>query len=365
MQPSTYFSASYREARRHFLEAARGIGAAPRAEIIPAAGPAGEELATDVLRIGPARAERVLVTICGTHGVEGYCGSGVQVGWLESGLWREVPHEGPGAIAQVLIHAINPYGFAWNRRVNEDNVDLNRNFVDFDSPLPLNAGYERLHGALCPSDWSEETVEAARVASDLFAEEQGAHGLQAAVSGGQYRHADGLFFGGERPVWSRGTLLSILSRELAGARRVAVVDYHTGLGPYGYGERIAIHRPGSAAEQRVAAWYDGDVTNPAAGTSTSAPLSGTISDGLERHFPALELGMIALEYGTEPVPEVLESLRADNWLHNHGDPATPLGREIKARVRNAFYGDTDGWKQAIWERALATQRQAVAALAEG
>lgn len=363
MQPSSHFSASYREARSRFLEAARSLGAEPRAELNPAAGPSGEELATDVLRIGPARAERVLVTICGTHGVEGYCGSGVQVGWLQSGLWREVPQDVPGGFAQVLIHAINPYGFAWNRRVTEDNVDLNRNFVDFEAPLPANEGYEQLHAVLCPAEWTEATVAAAQQASDRFAEAKGAHGLQAAISGGQYRHADGLFFGGERPTWSRRTLLSILERELAGARRVAVIDYHTGLGPYGYGERIAIHQPGSAAERRVAEWYGGDFTNPAAGTSTSARLTGTISDGLERRFPDLELGMIAVEYGTEPVPEVLEALRADNWLHAHGEPATPLGREIKARIRKAFYGDTDGWKQAIWERAVATQREAVAALA--
>ena len=29
----------------------------------------------------------------------------------------------------VLLHALNPYGFAWLRRVNEHNVDLNRNFL--------------------------------------------------------------------------------------------------------------------------------------------------------------------------------------------------------------------------------------------
>ena len=29
----------------------------------------------------------------------------------------------------VLIHALNPYGFKTNRRVNEDNIDLNRNFL--------------------------------------------------------------------------------------------------------------------------------------------------------------------------------------------------------------------------------------------
>lgn len=358
MQPSRYFSASYREAHSRFLEAARAAGGTPRAEVNPAAAPDGEPLATDVLRIGPERAERVLVTISGTHGVEGYCGSGVQVGWLESGLWRDVPEE----VAQVSIHAINPSGFALDRRVTEDNVDLNRNFADFAAPLPVNAGYEELHEVLCPGEWNEATVAAAERAGERYTERHGAHGLQAAISGGQYRHPNGMFFGGSRPTWSHRALLAILERELAGARRVAVVDYHTGLGPYGYGERITVHAPGSPAERRVAEWYEGDFTNPAVGTSTSAVLTGTNCSGIERRFPDLELGMVALEYGTEPVPEILEALRADNWLHHHSDPASPLGREIKARIRNAFYGDTDRWKEAIWERGAETQRKAVAGL---
>ena len=36
----------------------------------------------------------------------------------------------------VLLHAINPWGFSWARRVTEDNVDLNRNFRDFSRPAP-------------------------------------------------------------------------------------------------------------------------------------------------------------------------------------------------------------------------------------
>lgn len=30
----------------------------------------------------------------------------------------------------MFIHALNPYGFATNRRVNEDNIDINRNLLD-------------------------------------------------------------------------------------------------------------------------------------------------------------------------------------------------------------------------------------------
>jgi hypothetical protein len=81
MATRDYFSASYPAARRAFLDAAAAIGARVESHVNPdARGPAGEELATDVARLGPADAARVLVTISGTHGAEGFAGAGIQVG---------------------------------------------------------------------------------------------------------------------------------------------------------------------------------------------------------------------------------------------------------------------------------------------
>ena len=47
-----------------------------------------------------------------------------------------ITHAGdrPADVRVVMIHALNPYGMAWVRRVNEDNVDLNRNFIDWSEP---------------------------------------------------------------------------------------------------------------------------------------------------------------------------------------------------------------------------------------
>ena len=154
MTASGYFSGDCVAARARFLEAAKAAGARLGSHVNPAPGPNGEALATDTAWLGPPEAERVLVTISATHGAEGFCGSAVQAGWFESGLYREAP---PG-LALLLIHAINPHGFAWLRRVTEDNVDLNRNFVDHDAPYPVNQGYDQLHEALCPRDWNAAAI---------------------------------------------------------------------------------------------------------------------------------------------------------------------------------------------------------------
>src|SRR6266480_1237015 len=85
----------------------------------------GAELIADIARFGSDQAEKVLVLISGTHGVEGFCGSACQSAAVTQGLFGDLP---PG-LAGVMIHAINPYGFMHCRRVTEYNVDLNRNCV--------------------------------------------------------------------------------------------------------------------------------------------------------------------------------------------------------------------------------------------
>ena len=150
MPVAQYFSPDYRSAREAFRTAAQRAGAALQAYELPGQrGPNDESLSIDVARLGAADADRALVVISGTHGIEGFAGSGCQVGFLTDRLYEALP----GSACVVLVHALNPYGFAWSRRVNEDGVDLNRNFVDFAKPLPPSTAYEPLHDWLVPLDW--------------------------------------------------------------------------------------------------------------------------------------------------------------------------------------------------------------------
>ncbi len=143
---NNYFSSDYQEARHKFLEASTAIGANIESFKNPNPGPEGEPLYTDVALIGPKDAAVILVLVSGTHGVEGFAGSGIQTGLLQQGIASVLNPN----VSIVMIHAINPYGFAHLRRFNEDNVDLNRNFVDHTRPYPPNQGYEELADAINP-----------------------------------------------------------------------------------------------------------------------------------------------------------------------------------------------------------------------
>jgi len=353
------FSATYQEARSKFRDAARDAGAGLDSVANPHRGPDGGDLSTDVVWIGQPDADRVLVMISGTHGVEGFCGSGAQVDWLRRGEAARLP---PG-VAVLMIHAANPHGFAWLRRVTEENVDLNRNWIDFDAPLPANPGYDALRDALCPAEWTES---AQRASNRVLAAYAGAHGLDALVaasSGGQYVDPKGVFFGGSAPTWARRTQAAILTERLSGARSVGIIDYHTGLGPWGYGEQIITEGRNDPAYRRASGWFGAALASIADGASASTRISG---DGLEaapRILPWAEVTSIALEFGTIPGNRVLKALRGDNWLHAHGDPAAPEAAPIKAAIRAAFYGDRDDWKGMVAGQSVIACRQALAGLA--
>lgn len=352
------FSSDYAQARGRFLAAARTAGAAVESYVHPMRGPEGEELATDTAWLGPPDAAKVLVMSCGTHGVEGFCGSGIQCAWLASGEIEHVPAGG----AVLLVHAVNPYGFAWLRRVNEDNVDLNRNWVDFSAPLPVNAGYEALREAICPTEWSAAVQERAQGVLEEYGRVHGPRALQAAVTSGQWSHPQGVFYGGREPTWSRRTVSRILARHLESASDIALLDFHTGLGPYGRCERILPATPGNPSIERASRWFGLGGLYPGSESSSSAAVTGDNLTGASQLLRHARVTAMALEFGVAPLATMLHAVRADCWLHAHGDLDSRPGRAIKQQIRAAFYADEDAWKGMVTGQALAICRQAAQGL---
>jgi hypothetical protein len=344
---------SYRQAREEFLDAARAAGARLRSHAHTELGLEGEALSVDVAEVGPEDAAHVVVVVSGTHGVEGYLGSALQRHHLAA--LGDAPTDGP---AIVFIHALNPYGFSWVRRVNEDNVDLNRNFVDWSQDRPDNAEYGQLADSLVPEDWSQESQD--RTILELMAklEEVGVDRLQQIVSGGQYVHPTGVFYGGSGPVWSHRWLREFLAERLAGVERAAIIDLHTGLGPWGFGELISSEGPGSAAYRRQSAWW-GEVTSTLDGSSVSADIAGDWLAAAPAIVPDTEVTGIAIEYGTVDSISVLQSLRADAVLHANGDPTGPDAEAIRAQVRAAFADDDPAWLATCTERYAAVVDAAI------
>lgn len=377
MSFADYFSPDYRTARDKFLTVAGSAGARIETFENPALGPDGKSVFTDVALIGNETADRVLLANSATHGVEGFCGSGAMVGWLREELWRDLAEN----TRVVLIHAINPHGFAWVRRVTEDNVDLNRNFIDHSGARPTNPEYDGLHPVIAPEKWNAKTRAACEQAFQEYAKEHGAFALQSVVTGGQYGNPDGVFYGGDAPTWSNRTFHTILEQFVKGASRVASLDFHTGLGPYGTAELIGGPGSGNPVGDRLRSIYGRglfeppmEIVPPAAkpsakggssnGHPTSAALTGTTGGCVRRVLNGSAITGATVEFGTYPVRDVLYALIADNWLHLYGDPDSKMGRAIKANTRLRLYPDEESWKELVWVRARQILRRAAEGLAE-
>jgi hypothetical protein len=357
------FSASYAEARKKFLDAVALAGLTVQSHVHPLAGRDGEVLATDVALDGEPGADKLFIVTSACHGVEGYCGSGVQVFALHDADWRRRARE--AGVAVLYVHALNPYGFSHIRRVTHENVDLNRNFHDFSEALPANPAYAELHPLLLPEVWPPDAANQQAIGE--FLATRGEPALQAAVTGGQHAFADGLFFGGTAPTWSNATFRQVLREHGTRCKRLGWIDLHTGLGPSGVGERIFACRDDAAAFARADAWWGGGGQTPITsiydGSSTSAFLTGLMWSALYEECPQAEYTGMALEYGTVPVMAVLQALRAEHWLHNHPDAPAPLAAAIKQQMRDAFYTDTVEWKEAVVRQAREAFCQAVDGLA--
>jgi hypothetical protein len=354
------FSQSYAEARGKFLGAARDAGMALVSYPLDLPGRDGETLAVDAAWQGPRDATRLLMLSSGCHGAEGYCGSGAQVALLRDAAWCDrVLRSG---VAVLYVHALNPYGFSHTRRVTQENVDLNRNFLPSDRALPRNPAYVELHPLLLPPTWPPTLANRAAIAWLIVS--RGLRNLQTAISGGQYERADGLFFGGTEPTWSHRTLLRLLREHMVGVLQLAWIDLHTGLGRSGRCERMHMGRPDdTAGYARANGWWGGStpLTRVGSKASVSADLSGLIWNAALRECPQAEMTGIYMEFGTRPLLEVLHALRGAHWLQLHPEAPAEQAAAIKRRLRDAFYEDTPRWKQAV----LAEVRQAAGQAIDG
>lgn len=361
MEFNSAFSTDYASARSKFLDAAGAAGLHVQSYAHPLKGRDGEALAMDVVLDGPANAERLLIVSSACHGVEGYCGSGVQVHALHDAAWRARE----AGVAVLYIHALNPYGFSHLRRATHENVDLNRNFQDFSQPLPVNAPYADIHGMLLPDTWPPDAENQAAV--DAYIATHGVGAYQSAVTRGQHAFPDGMFFGGTAPTWSNQTLRQVLREHAGAARHVAWMDLHTGLGPSGVGERIFACRDDAQALQRARDWWGGGGKTPVTsfydGSSSSARLTGLMWNVIYEECPQAQYTSIAMEYGTLPVVEMLASLRAEHWLHKHPEAPPELRASIQQGMMDAFYVDTDAWREQIVLQATEAMSQAATGLA--
>ena len=312
--------------------------------------PQGEALFTDTVWLGAEDAAKVVVLIAGTHGVEGFAGSAIETDML--GLLAGGHLVLPTNTALLIIHALTPWGYAWLRRCDADGVDLNRNVVDFSAPLPENSGYDALKPSLLLTDTLQR-----KQAFTAFEQAQGREAFEKALSGGQYTDPVGPFYGGLAPAHGQCVIDDLLSKYALQQRDLAVIDIHTGLGSFGYGEIICDHQPDTPAIKVARDWYGDSVTLPWLGTSSSVPKLGLLDYAWHAIMNARSC-YITLEFGTYRTDQLFEVLLRDHqlWAQSGNDLARLAHSQL---MKQYFCPDDKAWREMVLFRARQVIGQAI------
>ena len=353
----TGFGTDYFDDRRMFRTLAKEFGYAHLAHTIDAAGPGGELLTIDVARTGPPRPRRLLIAVSGIHGVEGPAGSALQRQLMACDL---PTYQLPDDAAVLLIHAANPFGYAWHRRWNEDNVDLNRNFVDFDAPLPQRLDYAALDSWLNPADLGD-TRAFQRHGAELVAQ-HGLKWLHRTLIEGQHEFPRGLYFAGRAPVVSNRLLQTVFADAMRDVEQALVVDLHTGMGGFGDCLYLPGHEPGGARFDWLEAHFNhARMVLPTTDDSSPAvPVAGKLSSWLIDRYP--QVVYLTIEFGTVADERMLRSERAENWLFHHGDRTTPEAEAILQEIRETSAPADPRWRRRVLVQGAAVFADACRAL---
>ena len=209
----------------------------------------------------PATTENknLIILTTGVHGIEGYIGSVM----LDVFFEEIYPTLDTSTTGIQVIANVNPYGMKYMRRYNENNVDLNRNFIiDWDNfDLSSNKDYPDVKEFLQPEGkignalWHEAGFYASLAKEALT---KGADKVSDALLTGQYEYPEGVYYGGNGDEVSTAYLKNVFNDCLDGEYENLVhIDIHSGYGPrYNMVIFNSVYETMTEAETKQAFDYD-------------------------------------------------------------------------------------------------------------
>jgi Protein of unknown function (DUF2817) len=366
------FSSTYEVARQRFREACPNDAAIalPVVTDDPEKGDDTTAVYTMDVCVVPGRAPGLVVHVSGTHGIEGYAGSAIQVAYLANRRPNQ-EEEDPMDPTVVLIHAFNPYGMAKHRRFNENNVDLNRNGLS-DTEWSTFAiqhwnydTFERLRPFFVPSlvgTYFWPSVIKTMALAVVSIAKDGIPTLKKAMVGGQYHDPSAIFYGGKKreasydvlDAWLQTFLPSHTTRDDV----MTWIDVHTGLGKSG--EDTLLTKADALNRHEICQWFNG--THCSADDAASVnqgyeQVRGGVIDHIRRtHFASATTRqqplLFAQEFGTIPLILVGLALILENAAHQQG-----LDWSLRT-TRHAFCPPSAPWRIKILQNGLRVIQQA-------
>lgn len=306
--------------------------------------------------------KQLILISSGVHGVEGYYGSAIQAMIMDQYYRDKLPLDSD----VLLIHGINPYGFENNRRVNENNIDLNRNFFLKREKIhkkEKNRGYKKLASFFMPkfpfTFWGLEfLIFSLRFGGILL--RFGVRKFTDALVNGQFQFKKGIYYGGKKPEPVVKGLKQFFLSNISEYSKILLLDLHTGHGEKNKLVLIQNALPGTQEDQNISSIVSKlPLLRPDSSVSFYKT-AGDFTDYLERIFPGHPgLFPLTVEMGTLGNLDLFGALRgtflmiAENRIYHRG--AWFKGSKVKVRNKflNYFYPNSKIWKRSASRRTLA------------
>ena len=313
---------------------------------------------------------KVFILTTGEHGIEGYVGSAMQQRFVDKFLARLDPR----TTGLLLVHSINPWGMKYHRRVNPHNVDLNRTFIwDASFDPAFNPAYDSLKDIV----HANSPIKSLAVSNLRFYTKLAQKVLQKSWPAfkhdwllGQYRHAQGLFYGGKEYQEETRVLIDLYRQSFSAYEQILHLDMHTGYGP-----RYQMSIVNSMHESRTSQEFVEKFSYPlvvAANPEEFYAISGDMVDyeyEMWRHeFFDKKFFATAFEFGTygdkfKGNVGMPRAMTLENHLYWQGADNDRLATQVKHDFEELFNPAAPDWK----EKAVQDSDQAFAGIlkAEG
>lgn len=354
---SEVFFDEYDEVREHLLETVDNLkNQGIQTDLYSQCIDEEEDLYIDTIYL-PSNAEQknLVVLTTGVHGIEGYIGSVMlDVFWQE--IYPELNKDNTGVL---IIANVNPYGMKYHRRYNENNVDLNRNFIldwnTFDTTV--NKDYPKVDKFLGPQKnmgnafWHEAGFYASMVKEVVV---NGADSISNALLGGQYEYPQGVYYGGAGDEQSTTYVKDVFEWTLGDGNyeNIVHIDVHSGYGPrYNMVIFNSIYETMNEAETKALFGYDNVISYD------SESFYATTGDTTDFYYRLKEqmgsdttLFSTCFEFGTIG-DSFLDSIISMKYTidenQNHWYPTTDkiMNEIVKERYQELFYPTEMEWRE--------------------
>ena len=358
MMARLWFSKSYAEAAGRFAIACQeltsaGHNVSHQRLKLGIKGPEAEELAIDIAVIGSLDSGKAIMSSSGVHGVEGYPGSAIQLSIMDK-LAKAPPFDDH---AVILIHAVNPYGMAWWRRFNENNVDLNRNFLCLDehySGVP--EGYEEVKDFINPKTVPKKREPSFNIRALMLILRYGFNNIKQAVAEGQYQYPTAIQYGGSKLEKGPTMLIEWLTTNLASINKLFAIDHHTGLGPSGHDTLLLpleLRVDDREKFEKLQNLFPGHIELLDSKSGIGYEIKGDIHQGLVNRFPNISWTYFTQEFGTFKPIKVIRANRDENrWTQwgGHVDEAGAKNHWSRNNLLRIFNPNDSKWQEKVISR---------------